>query len=47
MVGIAVVKHHDQKQLGKGRVYFSLQFYITIYHGRKSEEEAEEKLKEC
>jgi hypothetical protein len=29
-VTIAVMKHCDQKQLGEERVYFTLEFHITV-----------------
>ena len=28
-----VIKHHEQKQLGKERIYFSLQVLIIVCHG--------------
>lgn len=37
-VSIAVVKHHDQKRLGKERVY-GLYFQVTVYDCRKSGQE--------
>jgi hypothetical protein len=43
MTSIAVIKYHNQKQLGEERVYFYLPhylfFYTTIYHRRKSRQE--------
>ena len=38
-ISIAVRRHHDQKQLGEERVYFSLHFHITGQHGGKSGQE--------
>jgi hypothetical protein len=38
-VSVAVIKHHGQKQLGKERVYFSIQFHITVYHPWKPGQE--------
>lgn len=35
----AVIKHHDQKQLEEGRVYFILHFHITVFYREKSGEE--------
>lgn len=37
-VSVAVIKYHD-KRLGKQRVYFSLQFYITVHHWERSGQE--------
>ena len=31
-VSIIAIKHHYQKQFGKERVHFSLQFFITVHH---------------
>lgn len=36
-VSMAVIKHRDQKQLGKERVYFSLHVRTTVAHEGKSE----------
>lgn len=33
------MKHHNQKQLGKERVYFSVLIHITVHHWRKSGQE--------
>jgi hypothetical protein len=38
-LSIAAIKHHDQKQCGVERVYFSQQFHITVHHwGRPGQE---------
>lgn len=38
-VSIAVIGHHEHKQLEEEEVYFSLQFHITVHHRRKSGQE--------
>lgn len=38
-VSNAVRKHHDQNQLGKERVYLSVDLYITVHHQGKSGQE--------
>jgi hypothetical protein len=43
-VSIAVIKHHDQRQLNAGKrvfffSFFFLCFHVMIYHQRKSEQE--------
>jgi hypothetical protein len=43
-VSIAVIKHHDQKQPGQERVYFSLQFHTTDHHWGKSGQELRQEL---
>ncbi|XP_076412618.1 uncharacterized protein LOC121824298 isoform X3 [Peromyscus maniculatus bairdii] len=35
-LSIIVIKHHNQKQLEEQRIYFSLEFHITVHHQRKS-----------
>lgn len=37
-VTIAVMEHHDRKQLGYGRIYFANNFYIILHHQRKAEQ---------
>lgn len=36
-VFVTVIKHHDQKQLGEERSYFTLQ--LVVHHPGKSERE--------
>ena len=38
MATIAVMKHHNQRNLGE-KSLFGLHFYITVYHQRKSGQE--------
>ena len=40
-VSIVMIEHHDQKQLGEERVYFSLHFYTMVHYQRKSRQEPE------
>ena len=32
LLSVAVIKHSDQKQLGKESVYFILDFQVMVYH---------------
>jgi hypothetical protein len=36
---IAVMKHHEQKQLGRGKGLFSSHFQITVHHQKQWEQE--------
>jgi hypothetical protein len=36
---MTVIRYQDQKLLGEEGVYFSLEFHITTYYGRKSGQE--------
>jgi len=38
-VTIAVMKYHDQRQLGKGRILFVRFLYIAVHHQGKSDQE--------
>jgi hypothetical protein len=42
MVSIVVINHHDQKQVGEEKVYFSLQFNIIVHQQGESVRELQE-----
>lgn len=47
-LSIAMIKHHDRKELGEGRVYFTLQLsgHISLLRKTGQELKQDKKLKE-
>ena len=41
-VSVAVMKHRDQKQFVTERIYFILNFQVTVHHWEKQEQEVKE-----